>query len=56
MDLRYGDAVSIGRWIESEGVRTKRGREVPAKNLAVLRLCVITESSDDQLSRKRKLS
>ena len=55
-DLCDGDAVSVGRRIEGESVLAKGGREVPAKNLAVLRLCVVGESSDHELSRKRKLS
>jgi hypothetical protein len=56
IDLCDGDAVSVGRRIEGESVLAKGGREVPAKNLAVLRLCVVGESSDHELSRKRKLS
>jgi hypothetical protein len=56
IDLCDGDAVSIRRRIEGESVLAKGGRQVPVHDLAVLRLCVISESSDDQLSWKGKLS
>jgi hypothetical protein len=55
-DLCDGDAVSIGRRIEGEGVVAEGGRKVPGEYLAMLRLCVIGKGSDDELARQWKLS
>jgi len=53
VDRFDGDAVRVGRWIEGEGIVAERWCKVPAQNLAMLRLCIIRESSDHQLSRKQ---
>ena len=55
-DLCDGDAVSVGRWIEGEGIVAEGGRQVPGEDLAVLRLCVIGEGADDELAGQGKLS
>src|SRR5580698_5708891 len=56
VDLCNRDAANAGRWNEGEGIVAEGRREVPRENFTVLRLCVIGESPDDELSRKRKLS
>src|SRR5580704_7313145 len=55
VDLCDGDAASVGRWIEGEGILAVGGRQVPSEDLAVLRLCVVSEGSDDELAWQREL-